>query len=46
MISSTGKDAKHTVLELNHFTNYLNVSLGMTLGSETKALSLKMVKTY
>lgn len=46
MISSTGKDAKHTALELNHSSNYLNISLQMTPGSKTKALSLKPVKTH
>lgn len=46
MISSTGKDARHIILELNHSSNYLNVSLGMTVGSKTKALTLKILKIH
>lgn len=44
MISSTEKDTKHIVLELNHSNNYLNISLGTTLGSETKNSPNTLIK--
>lgn len=35
-ISGTGQDAKHIVLELNHSSNCLNISLGMTWVAKLK----------
>lgn len=38
MISSTEKHARHTVLELNHSSNYLNIKSWIHTGQQNKGL--------